>query len=31
MGNYRGLIRWKGENVIPMHGQRGLGKCRVGG
>ncbi len=25
-----GLIEWKGENVLHVHDQRGLGKCRVG-
>jgi hypothetical protein len=24
-----GLIKWKGENVLHVHDQRGLGKCRA--
>ncbi len=25
-----GLVEWKGEKVIHVHEQRGLGKCKVG-
>jgi hypothetical protein len=25
-----GLVEWKGENVLHVHDQGGLGKCRVG-
>ncbi len=24
------LINWKGEKVLPLHDQGGLGKCEVG-
>jgi hypothetical protein len=23
------LIKWKGEKVLPLHDERGLGKCKV--
>jgi hypothetical protein len=25
-----GLVEWKGEKVLHVHDQRGLGKCKVG-
>ncbi len=25
-----GLVEWKGEKVINVHNQSGLGKCKVG-
>jgi len=25
-----GLVKWKGEKVLHVHDQRGLGKCKVG-
>jgi hypothetical protein len=24
------LVEWKGEKVLDVHDQRGLGKCKVG-
>jgi hypothetical protein len=24
------LVKWKGEKVLHVHDQRGLGKCKVG-
>ncbi len=24
-----GLVEWKGEKVLHVHDQRGLGKCKV--
>jgi hypothetical protein len=26
-----GLVKWKGEKVLHVHDQRGLGKCKVRG
>jgi hypothetical protein len=26
----KGLVKWKGEKVLHVHDQWGLGKCRVG-
>jgi hypothetical protein len=28
MGNYRSM-GWKGENILHVHSQGGLGKCKV--
>jgi hypothetical protein len=25
-----GLVGWKGEKVLHVHDERGLGKCKVG-
>jgi hypothetical protein len=25
-----GLVKWKGEKVLHLHDQGGLGKCKVG-
>jgi hypothetical protein len=25
-----GLVKWKGEKVLDVHDQKGLGKCKVG-
>jgi hypothetical protein len=27
---FEGLVEWKGEKVLNVHDQRGLGKCKVG-
>jgi hypothetical protein len=26
----QGPIEWEGENVLDVHDQKGLGKCKVG-
>ncbi len=26
----KGLVEWKGENVLHVHDQGGFGKCKVG-
>ncbi len=28
-GQVKGLVKWKGEKVLNLHDQKGLGKCRV--